>query len=103
MVDLQKKCLNFYQNNYSEMKNINDLDFIVPEEIKRYTNHSREISIKIIDYMESNGLNELQFSEIVEKDPNDIEKWISGSHNFTILTLSLIEVKTGMELIKGSF
>lgn len=83
------------------MKTINDLDFSVPKEIKRYTNHSREIGIMISNYIESTeSMNKLKFAELVGKTPSDITRWVSGSHNFTILTLSLIEAKTGMSIIK---
>lgn len=82
------------------MKTINDLDFSVPKEIKRYTNHSREIGIMISNYIASTqSMNKSKFAELVGKTASDVTRWVSGSHNFTILTLSLIEAKTGMSII----
>lgn len=82
------------------MKTINDLDFNVPEEIGNYTRHSAEIAIMISNYISSmEGMNKKSFADLVNKTPSDVTRWLSGNHNFTILTLSLIETRTGMSII----
>ncbi len=83
------------------MKTIDDLDFSVPKEIEGYTNHSTEIAIMISNYINLNGLNKKKFAKLVGKTASDITRWVSGNHNFTILTLSLIETKTGLEIVKN--
>ncbi|MDO6675863.1 hypothetical protein Q4517_09920 [Tenacibaculum sp. 1_MG-2023] len=83
------------------MKNINDLDFEIPKEIENYTAHSAEIGIMISNYIRSvEGMNKKTFAELVGKTASDVTRWVSGNHNFTILTLSLIEAHTGMSIIK---
>ncbi|MEP3836637.1 MAG: hypothetical protein ABJM36_03265 [Algibacter sp.] len=83
------------------MKNINDLDFEIPKEIENYTAHSAEIGIMINNYIRSvEGMNKKTFAELVGKTASDVTRWVSGNHNFTILTLSLIEAHTGMSIIK---
>jgi hypothetical protein len=83
------------------MKTINDLNFGVPEEIDIYTKHSAEIGIIISNYIHSvDGMTKMSFAELVGKTPSDITRWISGNHNFTILTISLIEARTGLSIIK---
>ena len=83
------------------MKNIKDLDFEIPKEIESYTAHSAEIGIMINNYIRSvEGMNKKTFAELVGKTASDVTRWISGNHNFTILTLSLIEAHTGMSIIK---
>ena len=83
------------------MKTINDLSFDVPKEIDNYTHHSAEIALMISNYIRSiEGMNKKSFAKLLGKTASDITRWISGSHNFTILTLSLIESRTGMEIIK---
>lgn len=82
------------------MKTIHDLDFKVSKEIENYTAHSAEIAIMISNYIQSNGMTKRTFADLVGKTASDITRWVSGSHNFTILTLSLIEARTGMEIIK---
>jgi len=82
------------------MKGFDDLNFEVPEEISCYTTHSAEIAIMIQNYIRSTeGMNQSKFSVLVGKPENDISYWISGSHNFTLMTISLIEAKTGMSII----
>jgi len=83
------------------MKTIDDLNFGVPEEIDNYPCHSNEIAIMISNYIKSvEGMNKKSFAKLVGKTPSDITRWLSGSHNFTILTLSLIETHTGLSIIK---
>jgi len=83
------------------MKTINDLDFEIPKEIENYTAHSAEIGIMINNYIHSvQGMNKKSFAELVGKTASDVTRWISGNHNFTILTLSLIEAHTGISIIK---
>jgi len=84
------------------MNTIEDLEFGVPEEISRYTAHSAEIAIMILNFiLSTEGMNKKEFAKLVGKTPSDITRWISGSHNFTIQTLSLIEAKTGMQIIRN--
>ena len=42
----------------------------------------------------------LTIPKLVGKTPSDITRWLSGNHNFTILTLSLIEARTGLSIVK---
>jgi transcriptional regulator with XRE-family HTH domain len=83
------------------MKNINDLDFEIPKEIENYTAHSTEIAIMISNYIRSvKGMNKKTFAKLVGKTASDVTRWVSGNHNFTIITLSLIEARTGIPIIK---
>ena len=83
------------------MKTINDLDFGIPKEIENYTAHSAEIGIMISNYIRSvKDMNKKSFAKLVGKTASDVTRWISGNHNFTILTLSLIETHTEMSIIK---
>ena len=36
------------------------------------------------------GLNKRQFAEALGKRPNEITRWLSGEHNFTISTLAML-------------
>lgn len=82
------------------MKTIDDLGITVREEIEKFTSHSAEIAIMIMNFIRSKeGMTKKDFAKLVGKTPTDITRWISGSHNFTIETLSLIEVKTGIKIL----
>jgi ribosome-binding protein aMBF1 (putative translation factor) len=49
--------------------------------------------------MELKGLNRRQFAAFMGKMPNDITRWLSGYHNFTLTTLLEIEEKLGIRLL----
>jgi len=84
------------------MKTIDDLGFNVPAEISKYTAHSAEIAIMILNFIRSNeGMNKKDFASLIGKSSTDITRWVSGQHNFTIQTLSLIEAKTGMQIVRN--
>lgn len=84
------------------MKTIDDLNFEVPLEVELYTGHSAEIGIMINNYINSSkDMTKKKFAELMSKTPSDVTRWVSGSHNFTILTISLIEARTGMSILKN--
>ena len=67
------------------------LDSITPEEQRRTENRMR-ISAKIEDLMKEQGLSQVQLAERLGKKPSLVSKWLSGEQNFTVETLSDIEV-----------
>lgn len=48
------------------------------------------ISKRIHELMTERGLSKLQFAQALGKRPSEITKWLSGQHNFTIKTISLL-------------
>ena len=63
---------------------------ITPEQQAR-TDHKMRIACLIDDAMKAKGLGKRQFADKVGRKPSEITKWLSGTHNFTIETLSDIE------------
>lgn len=82
------------------MKTINDLDFDVPKDIDLFTKHSAEIAILILNFIRKEGGSKKDFAKLVGKTSSEITRWTSGSHNFTIMTLALIETKTNLEIVR---
>lgn len=80
------------------MKTINDLNFTVSKEIELYTQYSNYISLQLSQYIDSNNLSIKQFADLLNEDQDTVIKWLSGNFNFTILTISLIESKTGIKI-----
>jgi len=58
------------------------------------------ISNRINDLMTKRGLNKLELAKALGKRPSEITKWLSGQHNFTIRTLSLLSAFFGEPLVK---
>ncbi len=49
--------------------------------------------------MQERGLNKKQFAEALGKRPNEITRWLSGEHNFTISTLAMLSTFFGKSII----
>lgn len=58
------------------------------------------ISNRIYELMTKRGLSKVEFAQALGKRPSEITKWLSGQHNFTIRTLSLLSVFFNEDLIK---
>lgn len=71
----------------------------IPVEEREETRLSFAISNKIADLMQEKGLNKRQFAEALGKRPNEITRWLSGEHNFTISTLSMLSTFFGKSII----
>ncbi len=58
-----------------------------------------EISNRIYELMTEHGLSKVQFAQALGKHPSEVTKWLSGQHNFTIKTISLLSSFFGEPLI----
>jgi transcriptional regulator with XRE-family HTH domain len=74
------------------------LSKVSPEEQKR-TENKMLLAAKIDDGRKTKGWSQTEFAEQMGKQPSEISKWLSGTHNFTSDTLWDIEEKLGIELI----
>ncbi len=57
------------------------------------------ISARIDDALKLKGWTQKQLADKMEKRPSEVTKWLSGNHNFTLETISLIEKQLGVTLI----
>lgn len=71
----------------------------IPADKREETRLSFAISNKIDALMRKRGLNKKQFAEALGKRPNEITRWLSGEHNFTISTLSMLSRFFGEPII----
>lgn len=74
------------------------LDSITPEEQEK-TDKKMILAAKIAKAIKSKGLKKSEFAEILDKQPSEISKWLSGTHNFTIDTLMDIERVLSVQLL----
>ena len=72
----------------------------VPSDIKREVDLEVAISNRIYELMTKRGLSKVEFAQALGKRPSEITKWLSGQHNFTIRTLSILSSFFGEDLIK---
>src|SRR5882762_6516885 len=71
---------------------------ITPQEQQR-TENKMQLAAKIDDARLAKGWSQTKFAEEMGKQPSEISKWLSGTHNFTSDTLWDIEAKLGVKLI----
>ena len=69
-------------------------------EKREETRLSFAISNRIAALMQERGLNKKQLAEALGKRPNEITRWLSGEHNFTISTLAMLSTFFGKSIIK---
>lgn len=58
------------------------------------------VSNRIYELMTQRGLTKLQFAQALGKKPSEVTKWLSGQHNFTLRTISLLSSFFGQPLIQ---
>lgn len=67
--------------------------------ITKFAEKSLDISVKIADLLESKGCTSSQMARELKKERSEVCKWLSGNHNFTIKTLSVLETYFGEDII----
>lgn len=78
---------------------LNEIFNEIPKEKREETRLSFAISNRLDMLMHKNGLNKKQFAEALGKRPNEITRWLSGEHNFTISTLAMLSSFFGEPII----
>ncbi len=85
------------------MRSINislqDLFNEIPREKREESRLSFAISNRLDALMRERGLNKKQFAEALGKRPNEITRWLSGEHNFTISTIAMLSTFFGKPII----
>lgn len=71
----------------------------IPPYKKRMIRMSIDIGAQIFEYMKSDGINQRELADKLGKRESEISKWLSGSHNFTIETISKIEEVFGKKIV----
>lgn len=71
----------------------------IPVEKREKTRLSFAISNRLAALMQERGLNKKQLAEALGKRPNEVTRWLSGEHNFTISTLAILSTFFGKSII----
>ena len=58
------------------------------------------VSARIKELMDQRGLLNKDLAKLLEKRPSMITKWLSGTHNFTLDTVSDIETALGEKILQ---
>ena len=71
----------------------------VPAEIKREVDLEFAIANRIYELMTKRGLSKIAFAQALGKRPSEVTKWLSGQHNFTLRTISMLSAFFNEDLI----
>ena len=66
------------------------------------TKRSMLLADKIANAIESKGWTRKQFAVSINKNPSEVTKWLSGTHNFTLATLYMLESHLDLTLFEIS-
>ena len=54
---------------------------------------------RMYDILESRGMTQKDFARLMGKSETEVSRWLSGTHNLTLATLSKISVALGANII----
>lgn len=72
----------------------------VPNELKLEIGWSDAIAEKIAARLSEQGLTQKMFAKQMGKTEAEVSRWLSGTHNFTLRTISKISTVLNMNMIQ---
>ncbi len=79
--------------------NLEEIFNEIPLAKREETRLSFAISNRLDALMKEKDLNRKQLAEALGKRPNEVTRWLSGEHNFTIATLAMLSTFFGKPII----
>lgn len=79
--------------------NLEEIFNEIPLAKREETRLSFAISNRLDALMKEKGLNRKQLAEAVGKRPNEVTRWLSGEHNFTLATLAMLSTFFGQPIV----
>jgi transcriptional regulator with XRE-family HTH domain len=86
-------------NEIEGNENFDDILNEASNEEKAFGTKSLQISTQILEILEKKKMLQKDFAEMMGKSEAEISKWLSGFHNFTVKTISNIELVLGESII----
>ncbi len=71
----------------------------VSEDSKRFVDNTIDIVDQIDDYLSIKNMTRRELAEKLDKKESEISKWMSGTHNFTLRSISKIEAALNETII----
>lgn len=71
---------------------------LITPDIRRRVDLSVFVSERIFDILEKQHKSQRDFAKLMGKKESEISKWLQGTHNFTLSTISKIELVLGVPI-----
>jgi len=68
-------------------------------EIARLVEKNLALTEKINSILKERGIKKGEFAEMLGKNPSEVSKWLSGTHNLTLKSINKMEFVLGVDLI----
>jgi transcriptional regulator with XRE-family HTH domain len=66
---------------------------------REWLNHSRKIALMVLEALKEQRLSQKQLAEKMNVSPQMVNKWVKGSENLTIETISKLERALGIAIL----
>ena len=76
-------------------KIMDDIRSNVSPEMKMQMELSVAIANRIYNILESKGMSQKEFARLMGKTETEVSRWLSGTHNLTLATISKISASLG--------
>ena len=70
-----------------------------PEDLKKQLSYSDAIAIKLDGMLKQRGMSQRDLAKNTGKTEAEVSRWLGGTHNFTLRTLSKISIVLGEDVI----
>ncbi len=81
-------------------KRLEDRRKRIPKDIDIYVERSFQIVDRIHQILLEEGIDQKTLAKVLGKSESEVSKWMTGTHNFTLKSLSKIEVALGQPIFK---
>lgn len=71
----------------------------VPKETEIFARLYADLVLRVNSILAEKGLTQRALAEQLDKSPSEINKWLSGSHNFTLRSIAKLEAELGETLL----
>lgn len=70
-----------------------------PNEIREYVRLCSDITVRITEILSKRGLTQKELAVKMDKSPSEINKWLTGKHNFTLRSIVKLEAELDEKIL----
>ncbi|MCH8534860.1 MAG: helix-turn-helix transcriptional regulator, partial [Flavobacteriaceae bacterium] len=68
-------------------------------EIDRFIERNLEITQQVCVILKNRGIKKSEFAKMLGKQASEVSKWLSGTHNLTLKSITKMEIALGVDLM----